>query len=176
MRWFFGRLCVLPVCMCVLSHSVVSDSVTYSYGPPGSSAHGILQARILKWIAMPFFRRCSWPRDQTQVSCISCTGRWVLYLCKNESVSLSVMSNSFEPMDCSLPGSSFHGILQARILKWIAISFSRRSSQPSGWTHISCLAGIFFTTKPPGSPNWCIAKSKNSRLYATKTTVQDFFS
>ena len=35
-----------------------------------------------------------------------------------------------DPMDCSLPGSSIHGILQARILEWVAVSFSRRSSQP----------------------------------------------
>ena len=35
-----------------------------------------------------------------------------------------------DPMDCSLPGSSIHGILEARILEWVAISFSRRSSQP----------------------------------------------
>ena len=35
-----------------------------------------------------------------------------------------------DPMDCSLPGSSAHGILQARILEWVAISFSRRSSRP----------------------------------------------
>ena len=40
-------------------------------GPPGSSAHGILQARILEWVAIPFSRGSSWPRDQTQVSCIS---------------------------------------------------------------------------------------------------------
>ena len=36
----------------------------------------------------------------------------------------------YNPMDCSLPGSSVHGIFQARILEWVAISFSRRSSQP----------------------------------------------
>ena len=42
----------------------------------------------------------------------------------------SVVSNSFDPMDCSLPGSSVHGIFQARILEWVAIFFSRRSSQP----------------------------------------------
>ena len=35
-----------------------------------------------------------------------------------------------DPMDCSPPGSSVHGILQARMLEWVAISFSRRSSQP----------------------------------------------
>ena len=41
--------------------------------PPGSSVHGILQARILEWVAMPFSRRSSRPRDQTRVSCVSCT-------------------------------------------------------------------------------------------------------
>ena len=40
--------------------------------PPGSSDHGILQARILEWVAMPSSRGSSWPRDQTQVSCSSC--------------------------------------------------------------------------------------------------------
>ena len=49
------------------------------------------------------------------------------------------------PMDCSLLGSSVHGILQARILEWVAISFSRGSSQPRNWTLLSCLAGRFFT-------------------------------
>ena len=50
-----------------------------------------------------------------------------------------------DPMDCSLPGSSVHGILQARILEWVAISFSRGSSQPRDQTRISCIAGRFFT-------------------------------
>ena len=48
-------------------------------------------------------------------------------------------------MDCSPPGSSVHGILQARILEWVVISFSRGSSQPRDWTGISCIAGRFFT-------------------------------
>ena len=48
-------------------------------------------------------------------------------------------------MDFSLPGSSVHGILQARILEWVAISFSRASSQPGDWTWVSCSAGRFFT-------------------------------
>ena len=42
-----------------------------------------------------------------------------------------------DPMDCSPPGSSVHGILQARILEWVAISFSRGSSQPRDWTQVS---------------------------------------
>ena len=56
-----------------------------------------------------------------------------------------------DPMDCSQPGFSVHGSLQARILEWVAFSFSRGSSQPRDWTHTSCvssLAGRFFTTAP----------------------------
>ena len=59
-----------------------------------------------------------------------------------------------DPMDCSLPGSSVYGIFQARVLEWVTISFSRRSSQPRDQTHVSCLAGRFFTTEPPGKPNY----------------------
>ena len=47
--------------------------------PPGSSVHGILQARILEWVAMPSSRGSSQPRGQTCVSCFSCIGRQVLY-------------------------------------------------------------------------------------------------
>ena len=46
---------------------------------PESSVHGILQARILEWVAMPSSRGSSRPRDQTRVSYVSCTGRWVLH-------------------------------------------------------------------------------------------------
>ena len=56
------------------------------------------------------------------------------------------------PMDCSLPGFSVHGILQTRILEWVAISFPRGSSQPRDQTYISYTAGKFFTTEPPGKP------------------------
>ena len=45
---------------------------------PGSSVHGILQTRILEWVAMPSFRGSSQPRDQTCISCVSCIGRWIL--------------------------------------------------------------------------------------------------
>ena len=55
-------------------------------------------------------------------------------------------------MDCSLPGSSVHGILQERIPGWVAISFSRESSQPTDRIRISCTASGFFTRKPPGKP------------------------
>ena len=55
------------------------------------------------------------------------------------------MSDSCDPMNCSLPGSSVHGILQARILEWVAISFSRGTSQPRNWTQVSRIVGRCLT-------------------------------
>ena len=55
------------------------------------------------------------------------------------------------PMNCSPPGSSVHGILQARIPQWVAVPSSRGSFWLRDWTHVSCgfcIAGGFFTTKP----------------------------
>ena len=56
-------------------------------------------------------------------------------------------------MDCSPPGSSFSGDSQARVLEWVAITFSRRYSWPRDWTQVSCVAGRFFTV-------WAIGKSR----------------
>ena len=68
--------------------------------------------------------------------------------------SLSRIRLFCDPMDCSLTGSSVHRTSQARILDWVAISFSRGSSQPRGRTHVSCSADRFFTTgSHQGSPN-----------------------
>ena len=58
-----------------------------------------------------------------------------------------------DPTDCSLPGSSVHGILKARILEWGAVSLSRGSSQARNGTQVSCTGRrIGFTTEPPGKP------------------------
>ena len=74
-----------------------------------------------------------------------------------------------EPMDCRLLGSSAHGILQARILEWVAIPFSRGSSQPRDQTLV-CIAGRFFTI--------CYREVKLFNLKYTKYTYklrsQDF--
>ena len=67
--------------------------------------------------------------------------------------SLQSFPTLFDPMDCSPPGSSIHGILQARILEWVAMPSSRGSSLPRDWTCVfynSCIAGRFFTAEPPG--------------------------
>ena len=65
-----------------------------------------------------------------------------------------------DPMDCSLLGSSVHGLLQARILEWVAIFSSKRVSQPRDRTHGSCTDRRFFTTVPPGKPQGNGSKSE----------------
>ena len=81
-------------------------------------------------------------------------------------------------MDYSLPGSSVHEILQARILEWVAISFSRGSSQPRDWTQISQIAGglfIIWTTREEFF--FYIAKKKKlfpSRLNFVKDEADSF--
>ena len=70
-------------------------------------------------------------------------------------LSHSVMSSSCESIDCSLPGSSLHGILQARMPEWVAISFSRGSSWPRDWTQVSCIAGRLFT-------DWAMREAQSS--------------
>ena len=55
------------------------------------------------------------------------------------------MSNSYDPTDCSPPGFSIPGISQARILKWVAISFCRVSSRPRNQIQVFCIAGRLFT-------------------------------
>ena len=57
-------------------------------------------------------------------------------------------------MDCSLPGSSVHGIFQARVLEWVAISFSRRSSWPRDWTQVSRIVGRRFTVWATREVHW----------------------
>ena len=54
-----------------------------------------------------------------------------------------------DPMDCSLPDTSVQGIFQARILEWVAISFSGGSSEPRAQNCTSCIAGGFLTIEPP---------------------------
>ena len=63
-----------------------------------------------------------------------------------------------DPMDCGMPGSSVHGISQAKVLEWVAISFSRGSCYPGiePWSLTSSvLAGGFFITESPEKPQWC---------------------
>ena len=66
-----------------------------------------------------------------------------MYCVCTSAQSLSRVQLFWDPMDCSSPGYSVHGFLQARILEWVAIPFSRGSS----WSWVSCIAGRFFTVR-----------------------------
>ena len=69
-----------------------------------------------------------------------------LWSCVCVCVSHSLMSDSLRPHGLySLPASSVHVIVQAKILEWVAIPFSTGSSHSGDWTHVSSIAGIFFT-------------------------------
>ena len=71
-----------------------------------------------------------------------------------------------DPMDFNLPGSPIHGILQARILEWVTIPFSRGSSQPRDWTQASRMAGRFFTVWATRK-SWLICKMGIKRVTQT---------
>ena len=84
----------------------------------------------------------------------------------------------YDPMDCSSPGSSVHGIFQAKILEWVAISPSRGSSWPRGGAHISCNSCTvdgFFTTKPLESPQWASAVGKIP-IFLSKVLHNDIYA
>ena len=68
-----------------------------------------------------------------------------MMLMKSESEVTQSFPTLCDPMDCSPPGFSVHGIFQARVLEWVAISFSRGSSPPRDRTLVSCIAGRCFT-------------------------------
>ena len=88
--------------------------------PPGSSVRGVFQSRILEWVIISFCRGSLRPRDWTHIFCI---GRWILYHWATWEAPCLVAQSCptlCDPVDCSLPGCSVHGILQARILQWVA--------------------------------------------------------
>jgi hypothetical protein len=73
---------------------------------------------------------------------------WRSFLRTHSEVKMLVTQSCLtlcDPIDCNPPGSSVHGIRQARILEWVALSFSRGSSQPRKLNQVSCNAGRFFT-------------------------------
>ena len=129
----------------VLSRSVMSDPLqptpcTAVCQAPLSM--GILQARILEWVAMPSSRGSSQPKNWTQISCIA--GRFFTNWATESEVAQLCLTLC-DPIDCSPPWSSVHGIFQARILEWVAISFSRGTSRPRDQTRVSRIVGRCFT-------------------------------
>ena len=134
-------------CMKMKSESEVAQSCPTLGDPmdcslPGSSVHGIFQARVLEWmpLVLPVIKRRVLKASAIIVNLY-------ISLCRSISFYFKHLETPWDPLDCSPPGSSVHGILQARILEWVAISFS---SLTRDWTNYHALEGLFLTTGPPG--------------------------
>ena len=94
---------------CMLSHvQLFCNPMDCSL--PGSSLHGIFQARILEWVAISSSRGSSLSKDRTRVSCISCIGRWVLYYCGNWEATVILV------------------IFKVLLASWLKVVLKRKSS------------------------------------------------
>ena len=128
----------------------------------GSSVHGIFQARVLEWGAIAFSDVAirhdkhwlgstrykmvedsisSEPWASLHISMLNNTPTNAMIVLTAKLLVTQLCPTLCDPMDCSLPGSSVHEILQARILEWAAIPFCRGSSQPRDRTWVSSTAG-----------------------------------
>ena len=126
--------CVLPPCVTLASSSVFPSLITYL--PGKKQLLGFSQLQINRHMS----QWATWEKDpnkQTQqLTLEERNNSW-----KSESEVARSCPTLCDPVDCSPPGSSVHGIFQARILEWVAISFSRGSSQPRDRTQVSRIAG-----------------------------------
>jgi len=91
-----------------------------------------------------------------------------LQLCKESDIAQACLTLC-NPMDCSLPGSSVHGIFQARVLEWAAVSFSRGSSWSRDWTQSPALQTEAFPSEPPGKKyqniyNWSLGLTPGQKM------------
>ena len=142
------------LCLVAQSHLTLCNAM--DCGPPGSSAQGF--SRQEYWSVLPFpapgnlpdpeikpkspvLQEDSLPSETLGKPWSVIRTQQIMCVCAKP-----LQGSTFcDPMDCSLPSSSAHGILQARILEWVAMTSSRGSSQPRDRTQVSRIAGRFFT-------------------------------
>ena len=107
-----------------VSRSGMSDLCDYmDYSPASSSVYGILQARILEWVAIPFSRGSSQPRDQTWVSCI---GRQILYHLSHQGRPSCMWIRAYSDIQCSSLTFFFcHSFSDKRERNYKSISLGR---------------------------------------------------
>ena len=123
-------------CVKVESESEVSQSCptlsdTMDCNLPGSSTHGIFQARVLEWVAIAFSNKVIRYHKRQNLSCLK-------YREWNWQCSAQLFVTPWTV-------ASVRGIFQARVLEWAAIPFSRGSSRPRDQTEVSCIADRHFT-------------------------------
>ena len=142
----------------------------------GSSVHGILQARIMEWVAVPFSRESSKPRDQTQVSCISDSffTIWVTREVYAAAKSLQSCPTLCSPIDGCPPGYPVPGILQARthcllqcrkVKSESEVAQSCLTSRPHGLQLTRLLHPYDFPGKSTGVGCHCLLQNKPSTTF-----------
>ena len=121
----------------IVARSYLSFCDSMDWSLPDSSVHGILQARKLDWVAIPFSMESSQPRDVTWISysAVRLFIVWAISKASVTSLCLKVLVAQSCPtfcdsMNCSPPDSPVHGIFQSKILEWVAIPFSRGLPNP----------------------------------------------
>ena len=131
-------------CVCMLS----CFSGVWLFMTPWTAAH-----QVHRILSMGFSRQEYW-------SGLPCSPPGDILKRKESEVAQSCPT-LFDPVDCSPSGSFIHGILQARILEWVAISFSRRSSRPRDRTQVACIGGRHFklwaTREAPTRDQTCVS-------------------
>ena len=144
----FGDCSLGPYCS-LFGHSVVSDSVTTWTAARQASLSITICRSLLKQVhrvddAIPPSHPLSSPSPPAPNPS------------QHQSLVVQSCPTLRDPMDCSPPGSSVHGISQARILEWVAISSSRGSSQRRDQTHVSCILclgrWVLYPEPPRNSP------------------------
>ena len=124
-------MCVCAcVCVCVCDTHTHTCIYTYMYGSVYTQKH----------TSFGFWSIKTWTKHNV--------------LCESESEVTQSCPTLCDPVDCSLPGSSVHGILQARMLEWVAISFSRASSRPRDRTRVSHIGGRRFNLWATREVSW----------------------
>ena len=131
-------------CLCALSHASIltyfQSCLDQYLSPPLSNANVSFICNTVRF-SWDSLRSSIGSPDLLDGFLTLCILKFcLLFVCPTQS-----RPTLCDPMDCSPPGFSVHGILQARILDWVAMPFSRRSSQPRDWTQVSLIVGRFFT-------------------------------
>ena len=128
--------------------SLVTDNLQICIGLPVCPAQGRpepVPCTLIIWVILP--ENESYMEKLFKVSLLKKT--------QNPSLIMREANRQvWYPMDCNPPGSSVHRILQARILEWVTLSFSRGSSPPRDQTWISCFACRLFTVRATRKPLW----------------------
>ena len=135
--FFLSEQIWIPV-VSITSLNLFKDSSWLSFKSTGGEGGIELPWEVWRSNMWPLYSSCKGHK----VSLLS------LWLCLSVYVCVLVAKSRLtlcDPMDCGPPGSSVHGILQARILEWVAISFSRGSSQLRDQIQVSCITGRLFT-------------------------------